>query len=357
MPVERPYDASYETDLTIDPCQWVDRHIDPWNITELRPLDNDKVLLVDLNNMSPGQQIAFVNSLPNVRFAQKSPTVYDNVVSIKITYKEPTRNLFQWIDIPGWYKPSATNEFLSTIVHAVNNRMKTVAYDNKNMEFYREKGHDDVLLIDWVTGIKTSFNNYDRTTELVISFRKPKELVVNPYKVVCSIDTIRYNNNTGEVCVVLLEHSFFYEGDPAIFGKDSVDYKKEMVRKMKILSIKQNLLPKENVNTDRKSFTIEGAERLAVETLREMISEVEYRRYLKNGFISIKASDGLTYQIFRDKWHTKVWYRGKLIEEVCTRLSRNVPPTDNIIAFKTMLECDIKEFRAIGNVYNMRKVA
>lgn len=95
----------------------------------------------------------------------------------------------------------------------------------------------------------------------------------------------------------------------------------------------------------------------ALETLRDMISESAFRKYLKYGFLSVTCPDGKTYQLFRDRWHTKVWKSGQLVEEICVRLQRDVPPTDSVIAFKTMLEADIEEFRSIGNVYKMKRVA
>lgn len=95
----------------------------------------------------------------------------------------------------------------------------------------------------------------------------------------------------------------------------------------------------------------------AMETLREMITETEFRKYLKYGFILVKGKSGRVYQIFRDKHHTKVWHRGLLIEEVCVRLTYGVPPTDNVIAFKAAIETDEEDFKKLGNVYKMAEAA
>ena len=96
-------------------------------------------------------------------------------------------------------------------------------------------------------------------------------------------------------------------------------------------------------------------EKIAIETLREMITETEFRKYLKDAFILVRGRSGRVYQIFRDKDHTKVWEKGKLVEEVCVRIKRslNVPPTDNVIAFRTAILCSENEFKKLGNVYNM----
>ena len=94
-------------------------------------------------------------------------------------------------------------------------------------------------------------------------------------------------------------------------------------------------------------------ERNAIDTLREMITEIEFRKYVKHGFILVKGNSGDIYQVFRNRDHTKVWRKGQMIKEVCVRISnRKIPPTDNVIAFKTMIEVDEDEFERIGNVYN-----
>jgi len=100
-------------------------------------------------------------------------------------------------------------------------------------------------------------------------------------------------------------------------------------------------------------------EQRAIETLREMITEAEFRKYIKDGFILVRGLSGRVYQIFRNHPHTKVWEKGKLVEEVCVRIDykASVPPTDNVIAFRTAILCSEDEFRKLGNVYNMREAA
>ena len=92
---------------------------------------------------------------------------------------------------------------------------------------------------------------------------------------------------------------------------------------------------------------------VALESLRETVSEDEWKRYIKRGFILVRGSNGREYQLFRDKWHAKVRVKGKVVAEICSRLSSTVPPTDNVIAFKTMIEVDENQFEKAGNVYKM----
>jgi hypothetical protein len=100
------------------------------------------------------------------------------------------------------------------------------------------------------------------------------------------------------------------------------------------------------------------AERTAMETLREVISEAEFRKYMRYGFVLVKGKSGDTFQVFRNRSHTKIWRNGQVVEEVCVRIQDSkVPPTDNVIAFRSIIQSDEEAFRKLGNVYKMKKAA
>jgi len=89
------------------------------------------------------------------------------------------------------------------------------------------------------------------------------------------------------------------------------------------------------------------AERVALETLREVISESEFRKYLRYGS-KVRA------EMFRNRAHTKVWRNGKVVEEICVRIkAADIPPTDNVIAFRQIIQTSELEFKKLGNVYKM----
>lgn len=100
-------------------------------------------------------------------------------------------------------------------------------------------------------------------------------------------------------------------------------------------------------------------EETARELLRDLISETEYRRYLKYGFITYTAVSGLTYQIFYNpKSHVIVRDKNLIIEELCLRISdHSIPPTDGVVSKLIMLSTDEEELRKMSNVYNMMKKA
>lgn len=124
-------------------------------------------------------------------------------------------------------------------------------------------------------------------------------------------------------------------------------------------TVKANLCIITNTRGSTFPKMMKDAEKTALETLRDMITEQEYRNYLRYGFITVKGKSGRLYQISRTKSHTIVWENGKVIEEVCIRIKEGtvIPETDNVIAFKVMIETDENLFKSLGNVYNMREKA
>ena len=106
---------------------------------------------------------------------------------------------------------------------------------------------------------------------------------------------------------------------------------------------------------------VNGPEQAALETLRESLTEDQFRRYIKTGFLSVTGRSGRTYQIPRGSGispHVIVWERGKKIAEICSYiLDRKMPPTDRVIAFKTIIEADEQEMWRRGNVFNMQTQA
>jgi hypothetical protein len=137
-------------------------------------------------------------------------------------------------------------------------------------------------------------------------------------------------------------------------GRRSARNAKDIVRD----TVKANLtiLMGSRFRVDEGFKKITETEQVALDTLREMINEEEYRRYLRYGFVTIRGGSGDLYQVFRNRAHTVVWRNGEIIEEVCVRINHMVavPPTDNVIAFLTMISADEEEFKNMGNRYRKK---
>ncbi len=100
-------------------------------------------------------------------------------------------------------------------------------------------------------------------------------------------------------------------------------------------------------------------ELVALSTLREDITEKEFRKYLLHGFLLVKGTNGNIFQIFRSRnKHIKEWVDGQVINEICVRIcDQAIPITDSVIAMKTIIETDTEEFKKLGNVYKMAEAA
>jgi hypothetical protein len=132
---------------------------------------------------------------------------------------------------------------------------------------------------------------------------------------------------------------------------------KEHQRYLKQQKIKSNLLIKIRSRGTSHKYIPEN-EQLAMETLREYVTETEFRKYLRFGFICVEGLTGKIYQIFRNRSHTKVWKGGRVIDEICVNIKdRKVPPTDSVIAFRTMIQASEEDFYKLGNVYKMERAA
>jgi hypothetical protein len=152
-----------------------------------------------------------------------------------------------------------------------------------------------------------------------------------------------YNTGTGVTYNIVSNDFWGYSVSPE---EIKTQQKKERLKSNLVIQIKSRAeLPK----------IIPDNERIAMETLREVITEAEFRKYIKYGFIMVKGESGDDYQIFRNKSHTKVWRAGKVIEEVCVRIKHEeeAPPTDNVIAFRTIIQSNELAFKKLGNVYKM----
>jgi len=93
----------------------------------------------------------------------------------------------------------------------------------------------------------------------------------------------------------------------------------------------------------------------ARQTLRDLISERDWRRYLTNGFVIVQGMSGKFYQVFNDQRHIKVYVKGKLTDEICIHTNASeCPPTDHILNMMTLIQCDenIIWTKGVGNVYN-----
>ena len=132
--------------------------------------------------------------------------------------------------------------------------------------------------------------------------------------------------------------------------KDQIEYSIPIYKILASDQIKANLLIKVK---SRHTFCDEeysNAELKAQNTLRDMLSEADWRRYVTCGFVMIKGAFGNWYQVFRQQKHIIVYNKGKKVNEICIHTDAKCPPTDHIINMKFLIENDENVIWNNGNV-------
>lgn len=115
--------------------------------------------------------------------------------------------------------------------------------------------------------------------------------------------------------------------------------------------MKTNLLIKVKTRTKPLNPSVSPAEILARNSLRDLITEAEYRRYLTNGFIMVKGQSGRFYQIFNTSHERiKVYYKNELTHLICIHTDNSVPSTDHVINMKMLIDLDETMIWKAGNV-------
>ena len=120
-------------------------------------------------------------------------------------------------------------------------------------------------------------------------------------------------------------------------------------------TIKSNLLIKvKSMGQDitlKRALGISDKEEKARDTLRDLLTEKDWRRYITNGFIMVKGTSGYWYQIFHSYCErVQVYKDGKRVKEICIHTDRSCPPTDHVINMKVLIEMDESAIWANGNV-------
>lgn len=99
------------------------------------------------------------------------------------------------------------------------------------------------------------------------------------------------------------------------------------------------------------NHAVDDREFRARQTLRRMIGEEAYLRFLKRGFISVKAKSGRIYQIFTGHRTTVCWENGKPIKSLCVTLRGGFAPTDELIMRYILITTDEENFWKRANVW------
>lgn len=96
----------------------------------------------------------------------------------------------------------------------------------------------------------------------------------------------------------------------------------------------------------------------ARETLRRIVGDDRFRRFLKNAFIHVRGKSGKSYQIFTGHGMTNVFENGQQVERLCVVLDGDFAPTDSLLMRYLLILNSEEEFRKLAishSVYNPAK--
>ena len=177
-----------------------------------------------------------------------------------------------------------------------------------------------------------------------------------------SVSEVNYNVRANEVNVTFTSPaastSPFYgvDGQHWAYGHNPMGFSSEKPSIREI--IRRRMSPVVIKKAKPLSNQVDPQEQKARDTLRDMISEAQYRRYITNGFIMVKGpKTGRGYQVFMDHYihRIQVWENGKHINNICIHTDRhqNCPPTDHVINMKIRIECDEESLITLGNIHQV----
>jgi hypothetical protein len=158
-----------------------------------------------------------------------------------------------------------------------------------------------------------------------------------------------YVSDSGTISVssstnLTIDGSYPYLNTGTTFVWDSIPNKKALLKE----KIRQNLL----IRTVSRSLNraVSPEEQRARDSLRDLISEQDWRRYVTNGFIMVKGYD-CWYQIFNEG-NIKVYRKGKHTHSICIHTDQSCPPTDHVLNMKLLVEIDEAQIWRGGNITN-----
>jgi hypothetical protein len=132
-----------------------------------------------------------------------------------------------------------------------------------------------------------------------------------------------------------------YNGNTYTHAGYGTYYLQQETPAVQLKQIIQNNLSPEQRRRQRYLDLVKTPEELkARETLRDMILEQDWRRYVTNGFLMVKGPSGNFYQVFADQSRTQIYREGKKIGSLCIHTDRECPPTDHVINLKLLIEYD-----------------
>ena len=117
-------------------------------------------------------------------------------------------------------------------------------------------------------------------------------------------------------------------------------------------AMRERMSPAIHIKSRFLQSTTDEREMRARETLRRVIGNQQFFRFLKQGFITARGKSGVIYQIFPGHTMTIVWHKGKMVEKLCVYLP-GFPDTDQLIMRYLMALNNESQLRSLSNVHRV----
>jgi hypothetical protein len=133
------------------------------------------------------------------------------------------------------------------------------------------------------------------------------------------------------------------------------DLKPRSVKDLMRDAMKRRSSPAIHVKREGIGQTTDVREMRARATLRRVVGDEQFKRFLKSGFVTVKGKSGLVYQIKQRTHMVTAYEKGKAVERLCVFLAGEFPPTDQIIVLYLMFLNNETQVRATANISNLRE--
>lgn len=222
--------------------------------------------------------------------------------------------------------------------------MSDLIYGEKYTKWDRETGS---LLSDSSIAYSLYNNNSDLTTSSYIARYENDCKAIYRYEMGNEIQTIGYSVKPD--IMAWKEYDAFATGNYSVTNTSTWGIPQwnpnpfiapgERMRQM----IRDRMSPAIRVRK-MMPMKIDEREVRARQTLRRIIGEQAFRKFIRDGFITVVPKSGLTYRIFSGHGMTQVYDRGIMVDRLCVVLQGQFPPTDSLIMRYLLILNDEGEF-------------
>lgn len=265
------------------------------------------------------------------------------VADQKIILTQPDVDRVEWIPVQGaatWTWADGSNVYPTNIMTstAATQQMSYQQITNNTIST------GSITNAAW----NTTYNIQTATSAMQTAFE-------NQYGATISSADIQNNiriTTTGDATTYTISYANLALDEANYLASQKLDLKGLMRE-----AIKHNLLIRSGGKRKSLDLNVTPQELKARDTLRDMISEAEWRRYATNGFLMVKGSKDFSkgaaywYQIFADRSRrVRVYQNGKALKDICIHSDQVCPPSDHVINMKVLVEIDEQAVWSGGNV-------